>query len=329
MQMWRTLGLAAVVFIACAQQQSAKRAEKPKPAVLGDTFPAGEPLGMQRTEAEDVAGEDVKTFLGESAAGIAACGALEASRTRYAFDGDQELVALLVVFGSADASRCGYDVARPDTLERVDIRGALADRREVKGLLGDHRLLVMLKGRRMVRIFLPTAGAGPTRARSLAQTLADTLPADGESLLIPLLPGADLVPGSARVVAKGPIAGMEGLVGTANYACGEAEAVGFVSLQADAAAAKALREGYQRHALEDFMTVNPLTIRDVPVVSVVSVDTHKETMLMHHGRLVMGVSEMPRRRDCIPVIESMAALRELSPPDAGVPAPQSDGGALP
>lgn len=325
---------AACVMIACAQQQPKKQpAPPPRPPTLGDLFPPGEPLGLTRSEPEDVTGDDVKAFLGENAAGVYACGALEASRARFAFEGDRELVATLVRFPSPDAARCAWDVDRPEQMERLKLTaGAMADRREARGLLDETQLVVMLKGSRMVRIFLPRGGAGPSRARALAQTLAERMPSDGESTLIPLLPGAGIVAGSARVVSKGPIPTMDGLVATARYTCVEDEALGFVSLRASDDEAKDVRDVYQRTSLEDFMTVNPLRLGEVPVVSVVSVDTHRETMLMHRGKLVMGVADMTRRRDCAPVIETFAALREPSPPDAGVPvvdagAPFVDGGA--
>lgn len=304
--------LLVVSALACSESKPAQRAQPARIPTLADLFPTAAATGMDRPEPELAKGDDLPGFLGVTGAPLLACGAMEGARVRYAMDADSELVALLLAFPSVDAARCGYDVGRPDRTRAADVPEATADVRDVEGLLEGHRLWVAVQGRHVVRLFAPPGQAVPRRAASLMQAMVAKLPEEPASEMLLPLPKVDMVPGSARVVSQGPVEQLEGLLAVASYRCGDDVVQGFAKTLESEQAAKAVRDTYQRKNLEAYQTVTPFNLGPVPVVSVVAQDSLRETLLMRHGRRMMGVANMARRRDCIPVIEAFAALRDAS-----------------
>jgi hypothetical protein len=241
-----------------------------------------------------------------------------------------EVVALLVEFPTADHARCGYDVERPTETHALQGLAAPAegDIRAVR-VLGEERLLFnVLKGRHMVRIFATRNTA--EAAHGLAQQFGRDLPDEAPSPLLAALPRADRLKGSARVVAHSPLPLMPGPVATAQYYCGSRIVVTGVARLPTPEEATRLRENHHRQAVDDFMSVNATRLGSMPAVSVVSTDTHEENLLIQDGQTLIALMNIPRRSDCLMLLEAVVTTRteQAAVLDAGAPDSAHDKGPL-
>ncbi|MEW5851948.1 MAG: hypothetical protein AB2A00_24385, partial [Myxococcota bacterium] len=317
--------------LACSSSKPKPQPPPPKPALegLAALLPEGDPP-LRRDEPEWVRGEGMAGFLGEVAPPLVACGIQEAARARYGMGSGVELVVVLLGFADPDGARCAFDLDRKE--EPRGIRGvdppALSDDRPLPGDTARVRLLV-LKGSRLGWIYAPREVEPTAHAHALAAQVARALPADGEAVLARLSPDVFMVPGTARVVAGAPVRGLSGLAVVSRHECQDGvQVTALVMRLADEKAASTASEAVQSAAMEDFLTVSPFRLGDAVVLSLLDVETHRESLVIRRGRMVTGVREMASRRACAQLIEALAAIPDPrpDPPDAGTPDASHDGG---
>jgi hypothetical protein len=278
--------------------------------MLGDLFVAGQGAGLTRGEPQDATAADLADFLGEAGRPLLACGAMAASRVAYGA-GDAEWVALLVVFPDADHARCGYDAGRaPEHEALAPSKNVTGDVRTLAFPSGERVAVTLVRGVHVLRVLAPATASALKSARALALEQHAALPDDGgESALWKRMPSGYLVGNTTRVVTASPISDVEGVLwAVARYSCEDGvEVTGHITRLKDEETANEVRGTFQVRAAREKQTVTSFKLGETLVVGTLDNTTGRETLMLRQGAMLGVLADVPSRRGCAPVIESLAA----------------------